>query len=85
MLHISIAYYDGREKGGTYYTVKKARARGIPIINVYMNLNGTSMNELFDTIIVFFRLPSFLLPSWKYGGMEMNETISEETDSNLDI
>lgn len=29
-----IAYYDGREKGGTYYTVKKARARGIPIINV---------------------------------------------------
>lgn len=30
-----IAYYDGREKGGTYYTVKKARARGIPIINVY--------------------------------------------------
>ena len=30
-----IAYYDGREKGGTYYTVKKARARGIPIINMY--------------------------------------------------
>lgn len=30
-----IAYYDGREKGGTYYTVKKARVRGIPIINVY--------------------------------------------------
>ena len=30
-----IAYYDGREKGGTYYTVKKARERGIPIINVY--------------------------------------------------
>lgn len=30
-----IAYYDGREKGGTYYTVKKARARDIPIINVY--------------------------------------------------
>ncbi len=30
-----IAYYDGREKGGTYYTVKKSRARGIPIINVY--------------------------------------------------
>lgn len=30
-----IAYYDGREKGGTYYTVKKARARGIPIISVY--------------------------------------------------
>lgn len=30
-----IAYYDGREKGGTYYTVKKARARGISIINVY--------------------------------------------------
>lgn len=30
-----IAYYDGREKGGTYYTVKKARVGGIPIINVY--------------------------------------------------
>ena len=30
-----IAYYDGREKGGTYCTVKKARARGIPIINAY--------------------------------------------------
>lgn len=30
-----IAYYDGREKGGTYYTIKKARARDIPIINVY--------------------------------------------------
>lgn len=30
-----IAYYDGRGKGGTYYTVKKARARSIPIINVY--------------------------------------------------
>lgn len=30
-----IAYYDGREKGGTYYTVKKAKARGIPIVNVF--------------------------------------------------
>lgn len=30
-----IAYYDGRGKGGTYYTVKKARARSTPIINVY--------------------------------------------------
>ena len=30
-----IAYYDGREKGGTYYTVKKAREQNIHIVNVY--------------------------------------------------
>ena len=30
-----IAYYDGRERGGTYYTVKKAREKGIPVTNVY--------------------------------------------------
>ena len=30
-----IAYYDGREKGGTYYTIKKAKALDIPIVNVY--------------------------------------------------
>ena len=30
-----IAYYDGRGKGGTCYTVKKAIAKGIPIVNVY--------------------------------------------------
>lgn len=30
-----IAYYDGRERGGTYYTVRKAMAHGIPIVNVY--------------------------------------------------
>ena len=40
------------------------------------------MNELFDTIIVFFVFSSTF---WKYGGMEMNGTISEETDSNPDI
>ncbi len=30
-----IAFYDGRERGGTYYTIKNAKARDIPIINVY--------------------------------------------------
>ena len=30
-----IAYYDGREKGGTFYTIRKARAQNIPIVNVY--------------------------------------------------
>ena len=42
------------------------------------------MNELFDTIIVFFVFRFFFF-FWKYGGMEMNGTISEETDSNPDI
>lgn len=42
------------------------------------------MNEIFDTVIVFFVFRLFST-SWKYGGMEMNGTISEETDSNLDI
>lgn len=30
-----IAYYDGREKGGTYFTVRKAKSSGIPIVNVF--------------------------------------------------
>jgi len=30
-----IAYYDGREKGGTYYTIRKAMAQNIPIVNVF--------------------------------------------------
>ena len=30
-----IAYYDGREKGGTFYTIRKAMAQNIPIENVY--------------------------------------------------
>ena len=42
------------------------------------------MNELFDTIIVF-SCSVFSSTFWKYGGMEMNGTISEETDSNPDI
>lgn len=42
------------------------------------------MNELFDTIIVFFVF-RFSSTFWKYGGMEMNGTISEETDSNPDV
>ena len=30
-----IAYYDGREKGGTFYTIRKAMAQSIPIVNVF--------------------------------------------------
>ena len=30
-----IAYYDGRESGGTYYTIKKARELGISVTNLY--------------------------------------------------
>ena len=30
-----IAYYDGREKGGTFYTIRKALAQNIPIVNVF--------------------------------------------------
>jgi len=30
-----IAYYDGRERGGTFYTVKKAREQGLPVANVF--------------------------------------------------
>ena len=30
-----IAFYDGREKGGTYYTFKKANCLGIPVVNIY--------------------------------------------------
>ena len=30
-----IGYYDGREKGGTFYTIRKAMTQNIPIVNVY--------------------------------------------------
>ena len=30
-----IAFYDGREKGGTYYTFKKANCLGVPVVNTY--------------------------------------------------
>ena len=30
-----IAYYDGRERGGTFYTIRKAMVQNIPIVNVY--------------------------------------------------
>ena len=30
-----IAFYDGREKGGTYYTFKKANCLGIQVVNIY--------------------------------------------------
>ena len=30
-----IAYYDGKPKGGTFYTCRKARLKGLDIINLY--------------------------------------------------
>ena len=30
-----IGYYDDREKGGTFYTIRKAMAQNIPIVNVF--------------------------------------------------
>jgi hypothetical protein len=30
-----IGYYDGRVKGGTFYTIRKAMAQIIPIVNVF--------------------------------------------------
>jgi hypothetical protein len=30
-----IGYYDGREKGGTFYTIRKAMVQNIPIVNVF--------------------------------------------------
>ena len=30
-----IAYYDGRERGGTFYTIRRAMAQNIPIVNVF--------------------------------------------------
>lgn len=30
-----IAFYDGRERGGTFYTIKRAKERGVPIVNVF--------------------------------------------------
>lgn len=39
----------------------------------------------FLILLLSFSYSVFSSTSWKYGGMEMNETIAEETDSNLDI
>ena len=33
--NLLIAYYDGREKGGTYYTVKKATNQGVRVVNLF--------------------------------------------------
>lgn len=30
-----IAYYDGENKGGTFYTCRKAQVEGLPIINLF--------------------------------------------------
>ena len=30
-----VAYYDGKPKGGTFYTVKKAQAKSLLVINLY--------------------------------------------------
>lgn len=35
--HVSgiIAYFDGKPMGGTFYTCRNARAKGIDLINLY--------------------------------------------------
>lgn len=35
---ISVAYYNGRKKGGTYATVAYAEKRGLEIINIYKGM-----------------------------------------------
>ena len=30
-----IAYFDGVPKGGTYYTFKRAKQRGMPVVNLF--------------------------------------------------
>ena len=30
-----IAYYDGTPKGGTYYTIRKARQMKLPVLNLF--------------------------------------------------
>ena len=30
-----IAYYDGKQKGGTYYTCREARKRGMTVVNLF--------------------------------------------------
>jgi len=35
LLRYHLHYYDGREKGGTFYTIRKAMAQNIPIVNVF--------------------------------------------------
>lgn len=32
-----IAYYDGKPKGGTFYTIRNAMLHGIPVTNIYLN------------------------------------------------
>ena len=39
----------------------------------------------FLILLLSFSCSVFSSKFWKYGGMEMNGTISEETDSNPDI
>lgn len=31
-----IAYYDGKQKGGTYYTCREARKRGMTVVNLFL-------------------------------------------------
>lgn len=35
-----VACYDGRRRGGTFYTCNRARAMNIPVINLYDRLEG---------------------------------------------
>lgn len=37
LAHVSavVAYYDGKPKGGTFYTVRKAKTKGLRVVNLY--------------------------------------------------
>ena len=64
------AFYDGREKGGTYYTFKKANSLGVPVVNILNNsLNIKLMNEFVDIIVIYvvFRAILAFLGAWWHG------------------
>ena len=64
-----IAYYDGREKGGTFFTIRKAMAQNIPIVNVFWNLNEWFMSDIGSIIIIVivFRVLFIVLRAWWSG------------------
>ena len=64
-----IGYYDGREKGGTFYTIRKAMAQNIPIVNVFWNPKVWFMSDIGSIIIIVivFRVLFLVLRSWWSG------------------
>ena len=64
-----IGYYDGREKGGTFYTIRKAMAQNIPIVNVFWNLKVWFMSDIGSIIIIVivFRIIFLVLCAWWRG------------------